>query len=203
MEKHKFVGKTKEEAIEEAKIKLQETEENLIINELEIKTGLFKSKKVEIEVIEKREVISFIKDYLYNILKDMGFSAKIEVKKNSEVPKYIIYTDKDSLVIGKNGKNLDALSKITIEAIKKEISRPFKFLVDVNDYKEKHEKSIEYLSKKIAREVGRTKVEAKLDSMNSYERRIVHNVLNDNKYVYTESVGEEPNRCVIIKPKED
>ena len=203
MEKHKFIGKTKEEAIEEAKIKLQEVEENLIINELEVKTGLFKTKKVEIEVIEKREVISFIKDYLYSLLKDMGFSAKIEVKKNSEVPKYIIYTDKDSLVIGKNGKNLDALSKITIEAVKKEITKPFKFLIDVNDYKEKHEKSLEYLAKKTAREVGKTKVEAKLDSMNSYERRIIHNVLNDNKYVYTESIGEEPNRCIVIKPKED
>ncbi len=43
-----------------------------------------------------------------------------------------------------------------------------------------------------------------MDSMNSYERRIVHNVLTNNKKkVYTESVGEEPNRCVVIKPRED
>ena len=46
------------------------------------------------------------------------------------------------------------------------------------------------------------KVSAKLDSMNSYERRIVHSILSDDKYVYTESVGEEPDRCVVIKPKE-
>ena len=39
--------------------------------------------------------------------------------------------------------------------------------------------------------------------MNSYERRIVHNALSNNEYVYTESIGEEPNRCVVIKPKED
>ena len=56
--------------------------------------------------------------------------------------------------------------------------------------------------KKIAREVKETKVETKLDSMNSYERRIIHSTLSDNKYVYTESVGEEPNRCVVVKPKE-
>ena len=63
-------------------------------------------------------------------------------------------------------------------------------------------KNIEYLAKKTAREVAKTKVEAKLDSMNSYERRIVHSILSDDKYVYTESIGEEPNRCVVIKPKE-
>ena len=59
------------------------------------------------------------------------------------------------------------------------------------------------LLEKIAKEVKETKIEVKLDSMNSYERRIVHNALSNNKYVYTESVGEEPNRAVVIKPKED
>ena len=44
---------------------------------------------------------------------------------------------------------------------------------------------------------------AKLDPMNSYERRIIHNILTNNKKVYTESEGEEPNRYVVIKPKED
>ena len=42
-----------------------------------------------------------------------------------------------------------------------------------------------------------------MDSMNSYQRRVVHNALTNNKYVYTESIGEEPNRAVVIKPRED
>ena len=68
---------------------------------------------------------------------------------------------------------------------------------------EKREKTIERLARNIAKEVAATKVETKLDSMNSYERRIVHQILSNNKHVYTESVGEEPNRCVVIKPKND
>ena len=84
-----------------------------------------------------------------------------------------------------------------------ELGRNYKFIIDINSYKEKHEKSIEYLAKKIAREVATSKIPVKLDSMNSYERRIVHNILTNNKKVYTESEGEEPNRCVVIKPKED
>ena len=72
MEKHNYSGKTKEEAIQNAKEDLQEVEENLFIKELgESKGGLFKSKKVEIEVIEKREVIKAIKEYLIHLLKNI------------------------------------------------------------------------------------------------------------------------------------
>ena len=133
----------------------------------------------------------------------MGISSNIEIRKSDEVPTYIIYSDNDSLVIGKNGKNLQALSKVVSQAVMKEIGKSFKFIIDVNDYKEKRDENLVRLARKVAREVKQSKIEAKLDSMNSYERRIVHNALTNNKYVYTESVGEEPNRCVVIKPKED
>ena len=202
MEKYKFIGKTKEEAIQQAKEKLQETENNFIIRELEtIKGGLFKSKKVEIEVIEKREVIKSIKDYLYKITKLMGISANIEIKNKEEVPKFIIFSDNDALLIGKNGKNLKALSTVVSAYVNTETGSNYKFLIDINEYNEKREQIIERMAKKIAREVAATNVEAKLDSMNSYERRIIHNVLSNHKKVYTESEGEEPNRYVVIKPK--
>ncbi|MBQ6497621.1 MAG: KH domain-containing protein [Bacilli bacterium] len=204
MEKRKFSGKTKEEAIQLAKEELQEVEENLFIREVETtKGGLFKSKKVEIEVIEKREVVKDIKDYLVKLLKNMGYSVNIEVKNKEEVPKYIIFSDNDALLIGKNGKNLKALSLVVSGYLNKELGRNYKFVIDVNEYKEKREHSLERLAKRIAREVGQTKVEAKLDPMNSYERRIIHNILTNNKKVYTESEGEEPNRYVVIKPKEE
>ena len=203
MEKHSYFGKTLEEAILNAKIDLLEVEENLIIKERETTTGIFKAKKVEIEVIEKREVTKFIKNYLYSLLKEMGYSINIEVKTTDNVPTYTIYSNNDSLIIGKNGKNLQALSIIITQVIKKEVGKSFKFLLDVNDYKSKREQSLQNLAKTIAKEVQDTKVEVKLDSMNSYERRVVHNALATYKNVYTESVGEEPNRCVVVKPKED
>lgn len=204
MEKNRYIGKTKEEAIQNAKEQLQEVEENLFIKEIEsTKAGLFKSKKVEIEVIEKREVIKGIKDYLVKLLKDMGYTVNIEIKNKEEVPKYIIFSDNDSLLIGKNGKNLKALSTIVSQYLNKELGRNYKFIIDVNEYKEKREQTLERLAKKIAKEVATTKIEVKLDSMNSYERRIIHNTLTNNKKVYTESEGEEPNRYVVVKPKED
>lgn len=204
MEKHRYTGKTKEEAIQIAKEELQEVEENLFIKEIsETKGGLFKSKKVEIEVVEKREVIKHIKEYLIKILKDMGFSVNIEIKNKEEVPKYIIFSDNDALLIGKNGKNLKALSILVSQHLNNELGKNYKFNLDVNEYKEKREKTLERLAKRIGKEVRTTKVEAKLDSMNSYERRIIHNTLTNFKGVYTESEGEEPNRYVVVKPKED
>lgn len=204
MEKHKFQGKTKEEAISSATIALQEVEDNLIIKELEsIKGGLFKSSKVEIEVIEKREVVRYIKEYIVKILKDLGFQANVEIKNKETVPTYTVYSDNDALLIGKNGKNLKALSIIVNQHINKELGKSYKFIIDINSYKEKHEKQLEILARRVGREVAHSKIAAKMDSMNSYERRIVHNALSHNKRVYTESEGEEPNRYVVIKPKED
>lgn len=199
--KHSYTGKTYEEAVNKAKIDLQELEENLIINTKEEKKTLL-SKKVEIEVIEKREVKEYLKKVIKSLLKDMGFDVEIEITVNNDTPTYRLYSTNDALLIGKDGKNLKALTTVVNAILTKEINTNYRFLIDVSDYKEKNDRRIERLAKKLAREVKMTKVEVKMDSMNSYQRRLVHNILNNNKYVYTESVGEEPNRCVVIKPRD-
>lgn len=202
MEKHRFVGKTYEEAVNKAKIELQELEENLIINVIDEKKSLL-SKKCEIEVIEKREIKNFIKEKLVTILREMGYQAEVEIQVKQDIPTYRIYSNNDSLLIGKNGKNLEAFQIVLRQIVNTETGINYRFFLDVSDYKEKNEHHLEVLARRLAREVATTKIEVKMDSMNSYERRIVHNVLTNNKKVYTESVGEEPNRCVVIKPRED
>ena len=201
LNKHEYTGKTYEEALNKAKLDLQELEENLIINTKEEKKTLL-SKKVEIEVIEKREIKEYIKKTIKSLLKDMGFDVDIEITMNNDTPTYRLYSTNDALLIGKDGKNLKALTTVVNAIITKDISTNYRFLIDVSDYKEKNDRRIEKLAKSIAREVKATKVEVKMDSMNSYQRRLVHNILNNNKYVYTESVGEEPNRSVVIKPRD-
>lgn len=202
MEKHRFVGKTYEEAVNKAKIELQELEENLIIKVIDEKKSLL-SKKCEIELIEKREIKNFIKEKLVTILREMGYQAEVEIQVKQDIPTYRIYSNNDSLLIGKNGKNLESLQIVLRQIVNTETGINYRFFLDVSDYKEKNEHHLEVLAKRLAREVATTKIEVKMDSMNSYERRIVHNVLTNNKKVYTESVGEEPNRCVVIKPRED
>lgn len=202
MEKHKFSAKTESAAKEQALYELKTEEKNIIYTTKEVKAGLF-GKKVEIEVIKKEDVIDLIKTTLLNITSKMGIDSKIEVKDREEVLNLVIYCDQNALLIGKQGKNLQALNTIIRQVVLQEVGQPFKFNLDIGEYKLKRQKELERLAKKTAKEVAKTKIEARMDSMNSYERRIIHNVLNDWKNIYTESDGEEPNRCVVIKPKED
>ncbi len=202
MKKHEYIGKNLEEATNMAMEDLQDTKDNLYIKEIPIKNGLF-NKKTKIEVTTKDELIEYIKSFLLDITKQMGFKSNIEIKKREEIINFILYSDNNAVLIGKNGRNLEALSIITHQMISKEIENPFKFILDVEEYKQKRQNDLERLARKIAREVVLTKTEVKLEAMNSYERRIIHNALTNKKGVYTESVGEQPNRCVVIKPKEE
>ena len=200
--RNRYVGKTKEEAINNAKIELQELEEDLYIKEIEVKNGLF-SKKVEIEVIRKRDVADHIKDLVKELVTNMGLTCNLEVKKRENGLNITILADNNSLLIGRNGRTLDAMTSIIKHAVTNEIGENNPFTLDVGEYKQAREQRLERVAKKTAREVAISKVAAKLEPMNSYERRIVHEALANNKNVITESEGEEPNRCVVIKPKED
>ena len=202
MNKQIFQGKTKEEAILLAEETLNAKEDELVIIEKDAKKSLF-SKKVEIVAITKYELNNEIKKYLLKIIKDMGIDVQIEVKIREQVPYFNIIAPDISILIGKNGRTIDALQILTSKMINSNLNTYYKFIIDVNDYKEHKKTRLEKTAKYTAKEVAKTKVEAHLEPMNSYERRIVHNILNNSKDVITESEGEEPNRHVVIKPKED
>lgn len=203
MKKYEFSGKTYEEAVQNAKISLQELEENLIIEQTkEEKNGLF-SKKVTIEVVRKAEIPEFIKEYILELTKNIGLNVNLEVKKRNDSLNISIYADNNAILIGKNGKNMEALTAIVRQVLSTEIGEFYKIAIDVNDYKERKQERLVKIAKSVAREVAKSKIEAKLDPMNSYERRLIHNELSNNKYVTTESIGEEPNRCIVIKPREE
>ncbi len=202
LNKTRYVGKTKEEAINNAKIELQELESDLYIKEVEVTKGLF-NKKVEIEVIRKADVADYIKELVKETINNMGLSCNLEVKKRENVLNITVISDNNSILIGKNGRTLDSLTAIIKHAVYNEIGEYYPFVLDIGEYKQAREQKLERMAKKVAREVAYTKVEAKLDPMNSYERRIIHSILADNKKVTTESEGEEPNRYVVVKPKEE
>jgi len=200
MKKYTYQAKTFEEAKNQALAALMEQENNLYINEIESSTKLFNKKSV-IEVIKKDDVIEHIKELIKDITSLMGLSINMEVKKREDSLNITIYADNNAVLIGKNAKTLDALTTIIKQSVYKEIGENYKFVLDVSDYKQKREWNLEKMAKQIAREVAKTKVDAKLDPMNSYERRIIHETLSHNKKVYTESEGVEPNRYVVIKLK--
>lgn len=201
MKKNIYNGKTYEEALETALKELNLTENNVIVNVLEEKSSLLK-KNVKIEVIDYNDIIDSIKENINEITKLMGLTVNLEVRRREDNITIKIFSDHNAVLIGHNGRTIEALQTIIRQIINNETKNYIGIILDVENYKDKKNHSIELLAKKVAREVAKTKFETKLDSMNSYERRIIHEALSNNRYVYTESTGEEPNRCVVIKPKE-
>lgn len=201
MKSYMYEGKNKEEAINKAVNELNTVRENLIVEVLEETKGIVK-KKVVVKVIKQDEVVDFIKDTLNEITKLMGVNINLEVRKRDESISIKIFSNNNAILIGKNGRTITALQSLIKQMVYNVLEEKISIILDVENYKEKRIKSLEYLARNTAKEVSKTKIEAKLDSMNSYERRIIHEALSNNRYVYTESTGEEPNRCVVIKPKE-
>ena len=201
MNKYYFEGKTEEQAINTALEELKLSKEDLIVNSIEDKSSILK-KNVKIEVLNMNEIITFIKDTLNQITDLMGAKSNLEVRRRDNNISVTIFSENNSILIGKNGKNVAALQLIIRQMVNSKLKAPLSIIIDVGNYKEKRARSIEYLAKRLAREAYKTKTEVTMDSMNSYERRIVHEALADDKYVYTESIGEEPNRKVVIKLKE-
>ncbi len=202
MKKYTYEGKTYDEVKEKALSELKVNEEDLIIINKEEKSSLLK-KTAKIEVTTINDVQNYIKETISEILKLMGIETNFEVRRRDKTISIKLFSNNNAILIGKNGRTIGALQTIIRQIVSNQINEKLSILLDVENYKEKKEKNIEYLAKKTAREVAKTKVEVTMDSMNSYERRIVHSVLADDKYVYTESIGEEPNRCVVIKLKEE
>ncbi len=202
MKKYTYEGKTYDEVKERALSELKVNEEDLIIINKEEKSSLLK-KTAKIEVTTINDVQNYIKETISEILKLMGIETNFEVRRRDKTISIKLFSNNNAILIGKNGRTIGALQTIIRQIVSNQINEKLSILLDVENYKEKKEKNIEYLAKKTAREVAKTKVEVTMDSMNSYERRIVHSVLADDKYVYTESIGEEPNRCVVIKLKEE
>ena len=202
MKENIFTGKTKEEALEKALTELKTNEDSIIVKVLSEKQGLLK-KEVKIEVININDVINYLKDSVKEITSLMNIESNLEVKRREKNIIIKIYSDKNSILIGKNGKNLEALQNIIRQIVPQEVNNNYKIVLDIENYKDRKITNLERMAKQVAREVKMTKVEAKLEPMNSYERRAIHNILTNNKFVYTESVGEEPNRCVVIKPQEE
>ncbi len=203
MKKYEFEAKTYEEAVNKAINELNTPQENLIIKILEEKNGLLK-KSTKIEVIKHNDLVNYTKEVLNDITSNMGIEANLEIRKRDNNLMIKIFSDHNAVLIGKNGYTIQALQNVIRQIVYNAVeNNNLLITLDVENYKEKRVSNIERLAKRMAKEVLATKTEAKLDSMNSYERRIVHAILADNPHLTTESTGEEPNRCVVIKYVEE
>lgn len=199
MEKYKFQAKSEEGLLDKALNELGLKEEDVITKSYEEKGGLFSGKKYTLEVIKISDVAEVGKEIIKELLSSLGINANIETKLRDGQIKYQLHSQNNSVLIGKNGHILDSIQTYVRQAVLNTLDLYVNITIDVEGYKEKQNYYLEKRVKKIARDVTLSKVDVKLDPMNSYERKVVHSALQGFKYVKTESEGEEPNRCVVIK----
>lgn len=202
LKRYSYEGKSENEVLNKALSSLNASTEEVYYNLTEKVSGtLFKSKKFIIDVILKEDLVEYIKSYLKEITSLMGLDVELEIIKKENYIKINMLSDNSSILIGKNGRTMSAIQDLLKQSINKSNIR-VNIILDANDYKEKQQKNIERLAVKLAKDVVKTNIEVKMDRMNSFERRLVHNKLSNFKGVITISEGEEPNRCVVIKPVE-
>ena len=203
MEKYKFQAKSEEGLLEKALEELKLKEDEVVTKYYEEKGGLFSGKKYTIEVVKLSDIAELGKELLNELLKSLNVEANIETRIREGQIKYEIFSKNNSVLIGKKGHILNSIQVYLRQAIFNAIDLYINVSVDVEKYKEKQNYFLEKKVKKIAREVTLSKVDVKLDPMDSYTRKIVHSALQGFKYISTESEGEEPNRCVVIRYKEN
>lgn len=152
-----------------------------------------------IDVYTIMDVIEFAKNYVHDGIVALGFENKVTPSLNEGIINLKIESDRNSILIGKNGKSLQALNELTKLAVNNKFKKRYRILLDINGYKiEKYSKLIS-LSKHLAHEVQKTKTDVVLDPMPADERRAIHNALAGMPHIKTESEGFGKDRQIHIK----
>ena len=201
MEKYKYESKSKENLLSLACDDLKVTEDDILYNITEEKKGLF-GKKYYIEIIKINDVAEYGKSLILDFLKGFNLKGNVEIKVRDKSITYKIFTDNNAILIGKRGHILESLQNFVRQALLNSTDIFVNVIIDVENYKEKQIYFLEKKVRKIAKEVTASKGEVKLDPMDAYTRKLVHDALQDFKNISTDSEGEEPNRYIVIKYKE-
>lgn len=143
------------------------------------------------------------KKYLETIFQSLDIDVKMEFRSLNEGLEiyYQIQSKENALLIGKDGRTLEAIQTLLKTFLHNFTDEKMLVSLDIGQYKQNRKKQLEILATKVAKDVAFSKVQAVLDPMNSYERRIIHTKLAEWRDVYTESDGEGENRRIIIKPR--
>ena len=155
--------------------------------------------KVEIsqEKLEKVKgnIDIFLNDFLAKI--DDSHSYTIDIEDSNILVN--IEGMESGVLIGYRGETLNAMQTLLTSIANKNNDNRVKVYLNIDNYKVKREKALEELAVKISKTVLKNNKSITLEPMNAYERKIIHSKLQDNKNIRTHSIGEEPNRRIVIE----
>ena len=161
-------------------------------------------KEAELAKVEP-QTIETCEKFIYDVMNAMGMEdVKVTSAVDEEGALSINMEGSNmGILIGKRGQTLDSLQYLTNRVANKMQDGYVRVKLDTEDYRRRRKETLETLAKNIAYKVKRTRRPVSLEPMNPYERRIIHSALQNDKYVFTKSEGEEPFRHVVIALKKE
>jgi len=169
--------------------------------------GSVSAERAELEAAEASpEALAAGKVILEKLLDHMGFDVKVDVESGETSRLNVVGEgrERDELgaLIGRKGERLSALQHLVNLMLSKQVGTWTRVLVDVEDYRGRRERQLRDLANRAATRVVETGKMLQLEPMPALERRWVHLTLRDHPNVATQSIGEEPNRRVVLVPRD-
>lgn len=139
-------------------------------------------------------------EFVNKLVELMNLDCKAESEETDDKIRIVLSGNDSNVVIGYRGDVLDAIQYLTLLVSNKGDCEK-KIVVDTGDYRAKRAETLKDLALKLANKADRTGRKIELEPMNPFERRIIHAALVDSDKATTESIGEDPNRHIVIIPK--
>ncbi len=197
-------AKTVQEAVALALDELNSDESRVDIEVLDEGTkGIFgiRSKMARVRVTVKETSADKAKTFLFDVFAKMNINVALDVEEDEESVMIKINGKDIGIIIGRRGETLDSLQYLTSLVVNKNRENYQRVVLDVENYRQKREDTLISLANRLAERVVKYKKNITLEPMNPYERRVIHSSLQNHRYVETYSVGDEPNRKVVITLK--
>ena len=192
-----YAGKTVEDALKAASEDLGMPVDELIYIVTDKKKGIF-NKKLIIDIYELSDIIEYAENYVLAVIDQLGIESTVNTRLDDDIIRITIDSTHNPILIGKNGKTLQALNELTKLAVSNHFHKRFRVLLDVNGYKDNKYDRLAKVARRYAREVQKTKGTYTFDPMPADERRAIHNACSGMNHIRTESSGEGTHRQVQI-----
>ena len=207
MEYRELSAKTRDDAITDAKVKLEATTENVRYEVIDKGSSGFLGIGSRPAKIRARKILNArekAEEFLERVFDAMQISVNVNIVENMDekVMNIDLSGDDMGVLIGKRGQTLDSLQYLVSLVVNKDGEEYVRVKVDTENYRQRRKDTLENLAKNISFKVKRTGRTVTLEPMNPYERRVIHSALQNDKFVETHSEGEEPFRRVVVALKE-
>ncbi|WP_139492503.1 RNA-binding cell elongation regulator Jag/EloR [Brevibacillus dissolubilis] len=206
MKKAVTTAKTIDEAVELALKELAVPKSRVKVRVLEEPSkgflGLIGTKNAKVEVEVNHDPVEDGKAFLADVLDKMKVSVRIETRPHEDGILFDIVGENLGMIIGRRGQTLDSLQYLVNVVANRHAQKHVRIVLDAENYRTKRKEALEQLAGRIAQKAVSTRRSVRLEPMSAAERKVIHAYLQSRTDVVTYSEGEEPQRYIVVSPKQ-